>query len=612
MPERGVFAHAGKRATTRPDTEPAAHAAYPRPARPRPHRRNRPDGTQETSDVTIRGLPGRGPIAGPGAERPRTSERLYPWPAAAAPSQHWEVQRPRRGGDPCPRPSRRCPIAGPTRSCPPLGRTPLSASRPVAAPSQAPELSSLPPCVPAIRGLFGCSSIAGTRRCSQSPGARPLRGLPGQRPHRRCIMAVDPDLDSGLSAAYLAAAPSQDRWHHPGHHHRHHHPRSVRPRLHPRGKVYGGGAATISYPRPSWPRLYRSSPRARTPLKTPSYPRPSRPRPHRRCASSFACTAIACYPRSVPSAAPSQARHRRRKTIRALPAAGQSQGPRVHAHALSKADYPRSVRRGLIAGRRRGVGWRAPGYPGSVRQRPHRRIWSYVTRGSSMPLSAVCPAAAPSQGATHVGGRRDRDPIRGLPSRGPIAASTAAATGRSSPRYPSAAPLQDWWHHPGHHHHYRYPQSSRLRPHRRASGLYASITANGLSGCGPIAGPRRAGDRSRQASAVRGLSCPRPHRRFPGTLDLETRTYACPRPAWPRPHRRKRHSHKWARGLPLSAVFPSASPSQARHRRRKTIRGLPAAAPSQDLRPVQLRRLHPAIRGLPGRAPNRRVLPSIV
>ncbi len=575
----------GTNTTTTPGTEPAAHAACPRPARPRPHRRSYSTSVTARALWAVRGLPGPGPVAGRGA-----------WPAC----------RPGRG---CPRPVRPrphrrrvtrqqwSPDYDPVRGLPVRGSiagriTPSSVRMLVLSAACLGRGPSFHP----VHGPLGRGSIAGESSRSDSQIAGISVVCLGPRLHGRYRQPEGVSVELPLYVACLTTALSKE--------------------------LEGGPCVTageeLSVACPCGPiAASRSFSRtsglrplsAACPAAALSQDRQAAPLPTRRRRLSAACQA----------AAPSQvvSRHGRFRLLPHFPwpfrlwPHRRSIGymPSVRLRICLRLTRPRPHRRHPleVCGTTRPVLSAAcqvvaPSQEDAVkRHRPVRQ------------LSAACQAAAPSLNGASVDNQFQ--PVRSLKGRGPIAgtrpAGPAPACRRLSVACPAAAPSQ------------LVEQS--LEDDR--VGLFAACQAASpsqdwhsayvLAAGGPVRGLRSRGP-------IAGPSRPHPTRFGPGLSAvcqaaapsqdagrrLRQRTGRhCPRPARPRPHRRRCEDFVYARLAEPSAACQAAAPSQGLKRAEADAPGrqlsavCQAGVPSQVPRRSCRRPGRPSVRGLPGRGP---------
>ncbi len=328
----------------------------PRPTRPRPHRRGRRYSTSYPGPTPVRGLPGRGPIAGH-EQAPERATR----PAARGLSGHGPIAA-RFRPSPSPPPSSvrgllgRGPIGVPELASSPAGPPGCPwPSRPqphrrgpvrLAGNASPASVHGLPDRGPiaerprrrrhyrccTVRGPPGCGPIAA--RCSR-PRRSACRGLsvafPAVAPSQSVVDHAPLD-GFCLSSVSLAAAPSQGVWLH-----RHDHRVPAVRSLLSRGPI-AGLPAPICCPR------------------TPPCPRSARPRPHRSAGMSI-----------------------RRGRCRYCPRSAQ---PRPHRSPEAKAMW--IPEEDLC--------------PWPARPRPHRRTTSTSRVGQSTILSAACPGRGPIAG----------------------------------------------------------------------------------------------------------------------------------------------------------------------------------------------------------------------
>ncbi|MGX1116108.1 hypothetical protein RKD37_001471 [Streptomyces ambofaciens] len=315
------------------------------PSQVRPLRRQRPD------HPSVRGLPGRDPIA----ESPRMA-RERRWTRLSA-------------------------------GCQAVG-------------------GSIPPTASRVRSSVKSHPSAAQSQHERLPGEREAcasaRSLPGRGPIPTTRWTTSSPLALTLPTAFLAASPSQDdvrvR--------RTQQPDAVRG-LPSRGSI--AGRPVWTFPRRSsfrpWParlRSHRSSAVAARASCLPVYPWPAWPRPHLRPTPKAAGTEIRLLPVVCPAAAPLQERllSTYRKDLSAActaPAPSQQQKLRhcdgvaalssaFPAAASSQVPYDRVRRLAALL------------YTRSARPRPHRSSVKMTGRPKMvMPSSATCPAAAPSQ-----------------------------------------------------------------------------------------------------------------------------------------------------------------------------------------------------------------------
>lgn len=581
----------------------------------------------------LRGLPGRGPIAGCDAPiGPTPRHPLSAAPSQAPPGGLWDDAP----GAVCGVPG--CgPIAGRRRSASPT-RPPAVRGLPGRGP-MAGATSGRPsgPTRSAVRGLSGHGS---SQQGSPTGAGEECGGCPwpaGSRPHRRDTGETFLKYQPRLSVVWPAAGPSQ---------------------VGDRQSVCAGSAVVRGGPIADRSPARRCSAHIHLPAFSPSAAPPQdagRALGRTLEKLSAACQAVA------PSPAFTGPLLGQSILLSAVcPAVAPSQGYGVENPARAQRPVRGLPGCGPIAGSHSRPPWCGDAVcPRPDRPRPHHRYDNPADFPNWVALSSACPAVAPSQAAVSAGLERDVQLS---------AACSAAAPSQHVPgcihhhrrvlsvACPAVAPLQDRVVHIDDVAARVCPQPARPWPHRRSSpplllaadwylsaacpaaapsqALHAAqgdgleTTVRGLLGCGPIAeSPRMARNRrwtrlSAGCHAVGGTipatvsrirssvsshpsAAPSQHERFPGEREacasvrglpgrgpiagrLPGRTPCalrrCPRPTRPRHHRRMVAVLQKLAQAHLSAARPAAAPSQA---------PLPRAAT----------RHRPSVRGRAGRGP---------